>query len=284
MSLGVLFHNVGHGQSIHIATPKKQTVVIDLGASDGNSPLTWLNKKTSTIHFLILSHPHGDHLQEIDLLNSRNIKVGQLQRPKWLTRKQILDGNQGSFAKTVESYLTFSSDFTTTVPKEKRIGNPSVNGGASISTFYSKDHDDGNLNNHSAVVVIQYLGLKIVIPGDNETASWESLCQQRDFLEAVKGCHVLVASHHGRESGFYAPLMTKLKPVICVLSDGPVQETDARPKYTAIASGWPVTCGKGGPPEDCKCVTTRANGFVLLRVANDIEGQLPLSVVCEKRA
>jgi hypothetical protein len=58
---------------------------------------------------------------------------------------------------------------------------------------------------------------------------------------------VILASHHGRESGFSAKAMAVIKPRHIIISDGEPAETDATEKYRLIA---PVS-------------TTRKNSIVL---------------------
>lgn len=59
-----------------------------------------------------------------------------------------------------------------------------------------------NLNNHSLVAVVSYAGSKIIIPGDNEAASWNELLEYPAFVQAIRGTDILLAAHHGREAGY----------------------------------------------------------------------------------
>ena len=67
--------NVGRGLSAFIRTPLNQGILIDCGCSDDFSPLDFLGKhiipkleryKEREIAQLLISHPHIDHLLEID--------------------------------------------------------------------------------------------------------------------------------------------------------------------------------------------------------------------------
>ena len=77
MTLQIFIHNVGHGQAIHAITPSGKTVVIDLGRSSDFSPLEWLRQDTDTIDSLVITHPHGDHIDEFLLLNKMGFKIRQ---------------------------------------------------------------------------------------------------------------------------------------------------------------------------------------------------------------
>ena len=278
MSLRILVHNVGHGLAVHLFTPNEQTIVVDLGASADHSPLAWLHQQTNEIDLLVVTHPHGDHISEINLV--QNFSVRQFHRPKWLTRDEILAANQASYAPTIDTYLSLSDGFPEPILDHDRVGNPSVSGGVSLSVFYSSACDRTNINNHSAVLVVEYLGVRVVVPGDNEAESWQELLHNPEFVQATQGAAVFVASHHGRQNGFSEPLFDLITPQICIVSDGRVQSTDARARYAAHASGWPVVHRSTGAVENRHCVTTRSDGWIDVKIGAGGPPLLPLSIVC----
>jgi competence protein ComEC len=69
-----------------------------------------------------------------------------------------------------------------------------------------------NINNHSIVTVITYADVKVILCGDNEPDSWQELIIQKDFIKAISGTDILLAPHHGRDSGFYSDLFCYFKP------------------------------------------------------------------------
>ena len=138
---------------------------------------------------------------------------------------------------------------------------PQNNGGVSIRTFVPRQSATGNLNNHSLVTVLEYSRVKVLIPGDNESASWEELLNRDDFVAAITGTHVLVASHHGRESGFHSPLFDHFTPTITLISDGRTVDTSATSRYASVTKGWSVR-RRNGTSQDRKCVTTRNDGTI----------------------
>ena len=83
-----------------------------------------------------------------------------------------------------------------------------------------------NVNNNSLILSIQYGGHKIIIPGDMEKAGWSYIPD-----EHIKDSTLLLASHHGNDSG-YNPQKTKVKNLaFVVISSGPKTEHDADNKY-----------------------------------------------------
>jgi beta-lactamase superfamily II metal-dependent hydrolase len=181
MTLRVLIHNVGHGQSIHSFTPAGEVVVIDLGCSDTFSPLEWLKNQTETIDSLIITHPHGDHIDEILKLDSMEFRVRQLWRPKWLPKEDVYNQNQASYTEKLDRYFEMSDSYNQPIPDNERVGNPIVSGGVSIENHASESCAVSNINNHSFVVVFSYSGSKVIIPGDNEPASWRALKDRAVF-------------------------------------------------------------------------------------------------------
>lgn len=277
MTLRVLIHDVGHGQAVHAFTPAGQSVVVDLGCSAAFSPLEWLRGQTETIDSLKITHPHGDHIDEFLLLNEMGFKVRQLWRPNWLPKEEVYKQNQSSYTEKLDAYFEMSDRYNRRITDGELVGNPAVSGGVAITQFNSKNCGVSNINNHSGVIVFEYLGVTIVVPGDNEPASWRELMKQPDFVAAMNNANLFMASHHGRESGYCSEIFKK-KPDLCVVSDGRVQDTDARSRYSYHASGWSVKKRSNLPSEERYCVTTRRDGFISVEVGKNTNGNPYLSV------
>lgn len=65
-------------------------VVLDCGANSDPefSPLKWLNTSyygMNSIDYLIISHPHEDHIEDLDRMEELGLKPSILQRPKQAT-------------------------------------------------------------------------------------------------------------------------------------------------------------------------------------------------------
>ena len=215
MTLQLVVWNVQHGSAAHIRTPNDKDIAIDLGAGDGFSPLEHLWRSGRRLDHVTITHPHMDHID--DILNFDLVSPGTLLTPKHLTEGDIRGGNpkpnQDAEAK-IQKYIEIRRRYSNPVGPQDDVDLPQNNGGVSIQTFIPRQSSTGNLNNHSVVTALQYGGVKILIPGDNESHSWEELLGQRQFVNAISGTHVLIASHHGRESGFHGPLFDYFHPLI----------------------------------------------------------------------
>jgi beta-lactamase superfamily II metal-dependent hydrolase len=278
MELNIVFHNVGHGQAVHVFTPSGQTIVIDLGSSADFSPLRWLRDKTGTIDSLVITHPHGDHIAEILELERLGFSVRQIWRPKWISQASVRGANQSSYSSQVDRYLTMNSTYTAPILPFELVGNPLVSGGVTIQTFAATDCSESNINNHSGVVVIEYLGVKHVIPGDNEAPSWRSLLLQPSFRSAIASTNVFMPSHHGRESGYCGEIFEVFKPSLCVISDHEACDTDASAKYRDQTTGWTFHSRSGIESTTRYVTTTRCDGMVWSTVGRDADGSRFLQV------
>lgn len=277
--LNILMHDVGHGQSIHAFTPAGQVIVIDLGCSADFSPLEWLRKQTGQIDLLVITHPHGDHIDEMLMVYDLGFKVRQFWRPKWLPKAEVYKQNQANYTKKLDKYFEMSDAYNLEIPSGELVGEPLVSGGVSIKEFSSQNCGVSNINNHSGVVVFDYSGSKIMIPGDNEPPSWNELKKQPAFQLAAKNTDIFMASHHGRTSGYEVNLFELFKPSLCMVSDGRVQDTDAADRYSYHASGWTVHSRSGKPSTKRNCVTTRSDGAIDIQIGrNQSSGSNFLSV------
>lgn len=274
MSLRFIMWDVQHGSAALIRTPNGKNIVIDLGAGDSFSPLKSLKEAgIGHVDQVTITHPHMDHID--DILNFDLLTPGTFRSPKQLTENDIRGNNpplnQEAEAK-IQKYLEIRQRYSSPVGPQDDVELPQNNGGALIKTFVPWQSSKSNLNNHSVVTVIEYSGVKILVPGDNESPSWQELLGQSDFVSAIKNTHVLVAAHHGRASGFHQPLFEHFSPLITLVSDGRTVDTSVTSRYTGVSRGWDVDKRSGGR-EKRYCLTTRNDGWLDVEIT-PIPGQV----------
>lgn len=138
-------------------------------------------------------------------------------------------------------------------------------------------------DNHSLVVLVSYLGVKLLIPGDNEPTSWKKLLEQNDFRKAISGTNIFLAPHHGRESGCCTELFQAFspKPDLVVVSDGRFCDTSATDRYSKLATGWGVY-NKKGERKDRYCLTTRSDGVISVEVGKNPDSKVFMEVKTSK--
>lgn len=171
----------------------------------------------------------------------------------------------------IDRYLEIDRGYNQPVPPGLNPFESANNGGADIRTFEPKNCPASNLNNRSVVMVISYANSKMLIPGDNESASWDELLSQGDFRDAIANTDILLAPHHGREAGFSEALFEHITPRLTIISDGPSGNTSVTSRYAAKTRGWEVHKRSGGS-EVRRCVTTRKDGVVVVDFGRNSSG------------
>lgn len=269
----IVFYDVEHGSSAFLNTPNGKNIVIDLGvgsykrADETFSPLAhlWNQYGIRRLNRVIITHPHRDHLDDIDNFDSFSPTV--LQTPRHLTDDDIRAGNQQNAGQIVEKFLRIRARYSGPVPSTENIGIADDFGGVIFQSFQPWQCSRNNLNNHSLVTIISYAGSKIIIPGDNESASWNELLANPVFVQAINSADVLVAAHHGREAGYCEDLFNHIRPKLTIVSDGPGSETSATAKYSNKSSGWNVYSRSTGQASNRKCLTTASDETIVVKFA-----------------
>ena len=277
-ALEFTFWDVQHGNATHIKTPNGRNIIVDLGDGEDPfgitrfSPLAKLSDDRFTgIDKLIITHPHRDHLDDIDNLDG--FDVSTLLRPKWLTEADIRGGNKSQDADKVSKYLAFSARFNQPIDAGNSGSVPANWGGAAFRHYMSKTVPRDNLNNHSIVTVAEFASSKALIPGDNESPSWLELLKQSKFVSELPGIDVLLAPHHGREAGFCSELFDAgLNPRITIISDDQAGSTSVTSKYAGKTTGWGVFIGGASTTEKRKCLTTRYDGTIRVKFGRNANG------------
>ena len=277
-----VFWDVDHGSAAYFKI-KDKNIIIDLGAGsyvDSNfSPLKHLRSKYNVdiIHALIVTHPHRDHLDDIS--NLRTFHVQSFIRPAHLTDRDIINGNRKEDIYVLNKYLDYNKRYINKFSDGAKYLEVSIDN-ALIQIFSPNSCSTSNLNNHSLVTVISYLGKKILIPGDNENGSWMELLKNPYFIRSITGTNIFVAPHHGRESGICEALFDFISPNLTILSDDSYVATTASSFYSSISKGWPVRYrNTGGGYEKRYCVTTRSDGAIKLQIGKTTSNQIIMDIL-----
>ena len=281
----MVFWDVQHGHSTYIKTPNSRHIVIDLGTghysgnNKGFSTLKHLkmNYGVTQLDYVVITHPHRDHIDDILNFDLLNPKI--LWRPTALTNDEVMANIQLSDRDKFQKYCEINNRYNGDIDPNgsNNTSNPNNWGGLSIELFSTSSCSHNNFNNFSAVTVFEYAGIKVVIPGDNEAASFELLMKQNGFCSAVQNADVLLAPHHGRESGYYSEFVTKVNPRISIVSDGAYCDTSANGRYSQKSRGWTVyRCD--GTSSIRKCLTTNSDGTITAKFGYQNDNSLFLYV------
>jgi competence protein ComEC len=272
------FWDVQHGHALYLKTPNGRHIVTDLGTGSYNSgstfsPLNYLYQSygVSQLDYVIITHPHVDHIDDIFNFDSLDPKV--LMRPKHLDKEPILANASNQDKPKIEKFFEISDRYCESVLPDgpNSTSNPNNWGGLSINTFTPYNCSQSNLNNHSVVTVFSLNGIKVLIPGDNEPASWNELKDRNNFLRLTKDVDILLASHHGRKSGFDMDMIKHFNPRLTIISDGAYVDTSASSRYSELSRGWKVF-NHNGYGDQRYCLTTRNDGVINVEIGEGSEG------------
>jgi competence protein ComEC len=212
---------------------------------------------------VIITHPHKDHIG--DIVNFDELTPKILNRPKGINKDKILKNIKKEDKPIFDKYFEISDRYSSPTTGTDIVSDPANWGGLKIEHFHPSDTYD-NINNCSIVTCLEYANIKVLIPGDNEPESWKELLTQNGFKESIKGVNVLVAPHHGRESGYSLDFCSKISPYLTIVSDSNYVDTSATDKYSKLSSGWEVHHRDGKKDEKRQCVTTRSDGVINIKI------------------
>lgn len=246
------------GLAVHIKAPNGKYIVIDLGSKEGVAPLQSLNYKH--VGYMVITHPHHDHFSDIQ--NIGYAKPDVLWCVKSYSREELMDGVQEKDKNDFEKYCDFcdSYSFPLTVEKDPSLGMPFD--GLTAEVFQTICCDKSNKNDFSGIVVVKLGNAKVVVCGDNEKKSLEILMKRDSFKEAIADAYVLIAPHHGRESGYYDDFVAKVRPYLTVISDTSKGTTSVTEMYDVHTRGYSVFNCSTLRDEERKCLTTRRDGNI----------------------
>lgn len=291
----MVFWDVQHGHATYIKSPNNKHIVVDLGIGsydDNNtafSPLLHLKNVygIKQLNYVIITHPHLDHID--DILNFDALSPKVFNRPRHISneevmqeeaedekRKTIRDKDKPKFQKYCEINDRYNQIISETDPDNVR--KPENYGGLIIKTFTPNTCEHKNFNNHSIISLFEYDGIKVVIPGDNEKCSFEELMKGQIFKDAVKDSDILLAPHHGRDSGYYNDFINLVNPRLTIVSDGRFCDTSANSRYSAKSRGWTVHKKSNASSSERKCITTNSDGEVFVSFGRDTDEKRYLQV------
>jgi len=242
--------------------------MLDCGADETNgfSPAKLLKEKynAKNLDYLLISHPHVDHICDI-------INVDNYMSPTVLSRNKIIDvakieeENSEVFEThkdIIEKYLDMNSRYNQPLQSLENPKTKDWSDGVRIVEYSNKD-STMNLNDLSIVAFMEFGGYTILYGGDLEEKGWNALLSKNYFVEWLRSTDVLIASHHGRESGFSSEIFKYCKPKLTIISDGRFGDTSATNRYVSVTSGMKVK--NKGTVEDRKVITTRNDGHIFLQ-------------------
>lgn len=243
--------------------------MIDSGSADFWCPSSYIRSDLgrTILDYLFITNADQDHMSDLQGLWDMGITVPVLFRNPSYTGEQMrqIKRQGGTLTADAERYVSACSSFNQPViePFNSHMG------GIIASTFWNPYPTFTDTNNLSLVVFIKYSNFKILFPGDLEKAGWRALLERPDFCAELRGTDVLVASHHGRDSGYCAEIFDYFTPSAVIISDKPIQHETQQtvPDYRRVVRNQGVRVRT--TMKNRHVLTTRRDGWIQFNVDND---------------
>jgi len=216
---------------------------------------------------LFITNADQDHMSDLQGLWDAGITIPAMYRNPSYTGEQMrqIKRQSGPLSADAERYVSACSSYNGPVdePFDLHMG------GITATTFWNRYPTFTDTNNLSLVVFIKYGNFKILFTGDLEKAGWLALLQYPDFCTELRGTNVLVASHHGRESGYCEDIFNYFTPSVVVISDKPIEHETQQtvPNYREVVHNPGVLVSTTSKYR--KVLTTRRDGWIQFNVNND---------------
>ncbi len=220
--LRVYFIDVGQGNSALIQFPGQKRMLIDGGGfrsgtfDTGKSVVApfLFRKKILHIDYVVLSHPHPDHLNGLRFIASE-FKPSQF----WYN-----GDSAGSDEFNDLMNIVGSGHIRVLTPDDLARG--MMISGVRVKCLHPYDNavisppnmiDNREVNNRSLVLKISYKGRSIMFPGDIESETESRLVKK--FGRNLNS-DVLLVPHHGSKYSSTSSFVQMVSPEVCVISAG----------------------------------------------------------------
>lgn len=267
--LDVCIFNVGLGQCIFLRPAENNaeySTLIDCGSHENFKPVDFIaqylpfnSRNQRNLKNLTLTNYDEDHFSGIcDLINRVNIET--IAFSKNLTSDEIRKSKTRE-TPTLNSMLDLKDRYTGAIS----YWNPPY----TKTSFHLQKTDLGDTwdtNNLSMLTFIDYKGFVICIPGDLEQKGWEQILKNSDVIPFLQRTQLFIASHHGRENGYYSKVFNYCKPQCVIISDDSVQcgtQENMSSVYAGVINGNGILLDSA---EWRKVLTTRYDGHILVKI------------------
>ncbi|HSS50926.1 MAG TPA: hypothetical protein VLX28_18450 [Thermoanaerobaculia bacterium] len=250
--------DVEHGACALLTCDNHTRLMIDCGhnSTTGWRPGTYLEQQNiSTLEMLAITNYDEDHVSGIANLRD-NVDV------RWLLRNTSVSG---AAIRNLKSEDGMGAGIERLVYEIENVftGDGGIDplpnfSGLEWQAFWNEPSTFDDENNLSMVVHLKCHGVGVMLPGDLEREGWLELLKRYAFQQALRDTSVLVASHHGRESGCCREIFNYCHPFYVVISDrGYLYDTQRTiPFYRSVAQGGPFR------DEVRRVLTTRRDGRI----------------------
>ncbi len=253
--MNLKFFDVEHGACALLTADDNTRLMIDCGHNDtrGWMPGTYLKQQGITaLDMLSISNYDEDHVSGLINLDA-SVNIGWLARNPMSTN--VIRGlkSEGT-GKGIAHLLTMIDQ-----RYNGTVGSAPPPFADVTQRFYNVPPAFDDENNLSLAQFVRYHGIGFLFPGDLERAGWLELLKNQSFRSVLSQTNVLLASHHGRESGCCEEAMALCTNLYYVVI------SDMNHQYeTQKTLGFYAKYAKGGPfrGTNRSVLTTRNDGMI----------------------
>lgn len=200
------FIDVGQGDCTLLRT-ENAAVVVDAGPSEAwKDTVRYIKAYTNTIDYLILTHPHGDHIggaaEIVSQLRVKNVILTDAEN------------DIASFIRLQEALEKREVNVITAVPGSTYTVD-ALN--LMLLAPLAPLTDPEELNEYSIVTRAEYGGVSFLLTGDAENDSEELMLEK---YGSALHADILKLAHHGSRTSSGAPFLTVVSPQFAIVSCG----------------------------------------------------------------
>lgn len=210
-NLTVSFCDVGQGDAELIKSPEGNQMLIDGGPSSSkivqclSSNMPFWDRK---IEFVVLSHPHADHL------------AGLIEVLKRYDVGQIVATDAINTSPEHEEWLKIIKEKKIPFELASQISAIDLGGNATATVLYPRenfgDQKIDNLNNTSIVLRLEYAGVSFLFPGDAEKEEQEKILARANLYPLAS--NFLKFPHHGSKTALDENFLNAVAPDMAIIS------------------------------------------------------------------
>ncbi len=201
--------DVGEGDAILVRAPDGLTALVDAGPDDGGPVVPPVIVRLAGmgvegVDIVMMTHPHDDHIGGMaevvrDFGASRAFDpCVRFQSPAYLDFLTAVEETGCDFELLDSGVVVRLSD---------EVSIRCIDGGGGSER-------DANLNELSAVLLVEAEGFSMLLPGDIEEDA------EMRLAESARPVTAMVVPHHGSRTSDFPPLLRRLRPQTAVASAG----------------------------------------------------------------
>jgi len=261
----LLIFDVELGQSIFVYphSNPEYGMLVDCGNTPEFEPIDFLIAKgyikNNTLNNLTLTNYDQDHFSGLPYLRSKVAITSVCFAPN-LTSSEVKGLKEKPHTEALEHTCHMKDTYIYPVPDYF----------VTEQFYLQKEHlEDYDTNNLSQVVFIEHNGSVICVSGDLEEQGWKTLLEKKPEIKIwLAKTNIFVASHHGRDNGYYPEIFSHCKPECIIISDKGIMH-DTQKDMAAVYGNH--VCGEGivlnnDSVNKRKVLTTRDDGHIYIQL------------------